>query len=288
MDNLLYKGFVALDDLKNRDAKQTKVKNDYLMKKQGENLARPDDNEGKAKRFLSYNVFMPKRGELSATKILNDEHSLFNYLTSRDNIFFQGDNFEKKFLQELPRLLWQTEKMEDLGDYVLLFPNPDKYEVGKMNPNAENGISYAVLEEYFDDILNTTYNYPYKKQFMTALKQSFKRAFVDLNEFIPPKNSKKKGQPQAEANKKNKKLLTNNQPESNSNDGKIEEKKILDQGGDKPNENPGENEEQVKLNQKQDKDQLSSPAVQIKAIAPTPEYEKDAMNPTPESNCLLM
>jgi hypothetical protein len=34
MDNLLYKGFVALDDLKNRDVKTQRLKDDYLMKKQ--------------------------------------------------------------------------------------------------------------------------------------------------------------------------------------------------------------------------------------------------------------
>ena len=46
------------------------------------------------------------------------------------------------------------------------------------------GISLADAEEYFSQIFDTNYNYPYKKKFMTALKEAFERAFMELNDFI--------------------------------------------------------------------------------------------------------
>lgn len=118
---------------------------------------------------------MPKRGEVHAVKILNDPQMLYYYLSSNESNFYTNDNFQRRYLYELPKLLWQTEKLEDLGDFVLLFPNPDK-----SIESDGAGISLADAEEYFRQIFDTNYNYPYKKKFMTALKEAFIQAFIDL------------------------------------------------------------------------------------------------------------
>jgi len=101
MDNLLYKGFVALDDLKNRDVKTQRLKDDYLMKKQQED----DDRPQKVKIPLKeYKISLPRRPEVNATKVLNDPACLYHFLSSNDEPFFQSDNFQRKYLHELPKL----------------------------------------------------------------------------------------------------------------------------------------------------------------------------------------
>jgi hypothetical protein len=174
MDNLLYKGFVALDDLKNRDAKNIKLKEDYLLRK-----GPAEDNAQTSNRkdlLLDYEIIIPKRSEFHAVKMLNDPMSIYNFLSSKNDPFFYYEDFQSKFVKELPKLLWQTEKMEDLGDFVLLFPNPDKRAVKHLDRKDDNCISFNMMQEYYDSIFNTTYNYPYKKKFTTALKQAFDRA----------------------------------------------------------------------------------------------------------------
>ena len=129
-------------------------------------------------QIIDYKVNMPKRGEVHAVKVLNDPQMLYYYLSSNEANFYSNDNFQRRYLYELPKLLWQTEKLEDLGDFVLLFPNPDK------SIESEGaGISLADAEEYFRQIFDTNYNYPYKKKFMTALKEAFERAFIDLQDY---------------------------------------------------------------------------------------------------------
>lgn len=130
-------------------------------------------------QIIDYKVNMPKRGEVHAVKVLNDPQMLYYYLSSNEANFYSSDNFQRRYLYELPKLLWQTEKLEDLGDFVLLFPNPDK------SIESEGaGISLADAEEYFSQIFDTNYNYPYKKKFMTALKEAFIQAFIDLGNIL--------------------------------------------------------------------------------------------------------
>jgi hypothetical protein len=52
---------------------------------------------------------------------------------------------------------------------------------------VENGILLKDAEEAFHQIFDTTYNYPYKKKFTTALLEAFKKAFIELDEYHPPK-----------------------------------------------------------------------------------------------------
>lgn len=126
---------------------------------------------------------MPPRGEVDAVGVLNDPEALHAYLSSHHEYFYENDNFQSRYLYELPKLLWQTEKIEDLGDFVLLFPNPDKAD-----ETAKNiGITLEDAQDYFRVIFETPYTYPNKKKFMTSLKEAYKTTFEGL------KNTKAKG-----------------------------------------------------------------------------------------------
>ena len=185
-----------LDDKLNGDA-DMKLKDDYLMipeKKDGrEPEPLEDDKKDKKKdnRYVArdYKVTVPKRQELPATKILNDATAIFHYLNSSEDYFFQSENFQRKYLYEVPKLLWNTERVEDLGDFVLLFPNPDKKAAQSLDPAVENGILLKDAEEAFHLIFDTTYNYPYKKKFTTALLEAFKKAFLELDEYVMPETA---------------------------------------------------------------------------------------------------
>ena len=91
--------------------------------------------------------------------------------------------------QEEARIRWQFERLEDFGDYVLLFPNPDHKNIEE---DDENGISHPDALDYFDKIFTTNAPFPYKRKFMDALKEAFQYAFVELAEFVPRKQSEKK------------------------------------------------------------------------------------------------
>ena len=121
---------------------------------------------------------MPQRGELHAVKILNDATSLFHYFNADNGLFLQSENFQRKFMHELPKLLWNTEKLEDLGDFVLRFPNPANI------PSSVSGtsIKFEEAEEFFFDIFDTAYTYPYKRKFMTALKEAHDLAFLEIDQ----------------------------------------------------------------------------------------------------------
>lgn len=89
---------------------------------------------------MNYKVFVPQRDEIQATKVLNNPIDLCEFMSSDFNWYTSGDSFQKNFLREQHKLLWQNEKMEDLGDFVLLFPNPDKREADKMVESHYNSI----------------------------------------------------------------------------------------------------------------------------------------------------
>jgi hypothetical protein len=73
--------------------------------------------------------------------------------------------------------------MEDLGDFVLLFPNPDKKGTESLDKTVDNGILLKEAEEAFHLIFDTNYSYPYKNKFMTALLEAYKAVFLGLKEF---------------------------------------------------------------------------------------------------------
>ena len=133
----------------------------------------PDEMYEK-KELTEYKMNLPQRAEVHARKVLNDPKYLYHYLLGKNDFFFQSENFQRKFMIELPRLLWKTEKLDDLGDFIMLFPNPSETD----NPG---GITYEDAEQIFEDIFDTQYTYPYKKKFKEALKEAYLRAFLKLN-----------------------------------------------------------------------------------------------------------
>ena len=130
---------------------------------------------------------MPQRGELHAVKVLNDPGSIFHYLNGDTEQFFNSENFQRKFMHEFPRLLWGTEKVEDLGDFVLLFPNPAHLSSSALS----TGIKIEEAELNFQSLFDTAYTYPYKRKFMTALKEAYDMAFLELDVMHDPKKDKK-------------------------------------------------------------------------------------------------
>lgn len=157
------------DDFKNNDAKPNKESEDSEEENQKK-------DEIPKKPRIDYKMNLPQRGEVESVKLLNDPKHLYQFLSSKEGPFFANDNFERRFLYELPKLLWQTERLEDLGDFVLLFPNPDKN-----NSDGKSGISLKEAEDYFKLIFETSYSFPYKHKFMTALKAGYSQAFLDLS-----------------------------------------------------------------------------------------------------------
>ena len=81
--------------------------------------------------------------------MFNDPAQIYHYLMSNDSHFLNSENFQRRFLYEYPRLLWQTEKIEDLGDFVLLFPNPDRKLQEDFLKSSDNGILLEEAEEIF-------------------------------------------------------------------------------------------------------------------------------------------
>ena len=131
---------------------------------------------------MGYKVNMPQRGDLHAVKVLNDQASILAFLNGNTEAFLTSDNFQRKFMHEYPKLMWANEKHEDIGDFVLLFPNPARVE--------NRTIDIDEADENFSDIFNTPYSYPYKKKFMTALKEAHDEAFLDLD--LAPELKKKR------------------------------------------------------------------------------------------------
>lgn len=209
MANLLMKGFEIIDNIRNRDANENKpVVDDYLMKKtQTDKASAKKGQKDKYPRFKlqNYKLIAPKRAELDAVKLLNDAKLLKAYFMNEDDSLFVSENYEWKYLHELPRLLWQSERLEEVGDFVLLTPNPDKFQnqsgldnLMKLNFSDNNGIEYQKAMEQFDLIFSTKYNFRFAKKFMTALREAFEQSLFQL----PEDKSKKDRQAEKELKKK--------------------------------------------------------------------------------------
>lgn len=78
----------------------------------------------------------------------------------------------------LPKMLHQFEKDLNLGDFVILFPNPDA--LGANNAAKENFISPDEAVEHFEDLTQTSTDFGNKAQFLKALRRAFTEAFFEL------------------------------------------------------------------------------------------------------------
>ena len=192
MAGLISKGLELIDDYKNRDeVEQTKKsrKQDYLMV-EVENLEEKEAaKQANKKKKDIYQLSLPKIPEYSALKIFNDSENLYSFLSMADGDFLATENFQRAFSQEEAKIMWQFERIEEFGDYILLFPNPDHKAVEE---DAENGISHSDAMEYFEKIFYTNASFPFKRKFMDALREAFEYTFIELTEFVPRKESEKK------------------------------------------------------------------------------------------------
>ena len=224
MENLLIDGLSKLNQLKENIGSKTdgkKVQDDYLMHKKdpdrklADNGPSKDKSKSKSKskkpspineedddsdsgfgsskkriqrkKPVDYQYVVTQKNQIDSRKFFGNPSQLGDYITGDDRALFQSENFQAKFVREYPRILWDTEKLEDIGEYVLLFPNPDAM------PSAGDGegIRLSVAKEYFNNIIDS--GYKFQGKFKRALNEAFVDAFIELDEIIPPKNSKDKG-----------------------------------------------------------------------------------------------
>ena len=143
-----------------------------------------DLDEKKPDLIHEYEIRIPKQIEYHADKVLNDPAFIYGYLSGNTEVFYNSENFERKFLSDLPKLLWNSEKLEDIGDFVLLFPNPDKVAYGLITQNK--------AMDDFDDIFNTPFTYASKTKFLRALKVGYEQAFLELNMEVEEVSKQKK------------------------------------------------------------------------------------------------
>lgn len=123
---------------------------------------------------------IPRVPDTSAVKIFNEKKMLKAFLMADESEFFKKDNFQRQYFFEAPRILWKSEKYQDIGDYVLLFPNPDFKSVDNLK---DNGITFNKAVEAMHVLFETSYSFPYKQQFMNALKEAFEEALLTVEEF---------------------------------------------------------------------------------------------------------
>ena len=172
---------------------------DGINNDEQDKVAKGNDSEKDDKKFKprDYRMDLPKIAVVDAVKIFNDPKFLYSYLASEERSFLTGQNFQLQYMRQEPKLFWEAERLHEIGEYVLMFPNPD-FDVEDdadldMNERVEerdkrrsvlnNGISYSDAEVYFDKVFWNNYQFPYKKQFMDSLKSMFTETFLNLNEY---------------------------------------------------------------------------------------------------------
>ena len=92
------------------------------------------------------------------------------------------NNFQREFVKQYDRILYESYKDLLLGEFVTLFPNPD-YSATISDTSQGN---YVTLNEALDDfqqITFTNFEYKGKGKFLGLLKEAFVEAFGDLSDF---------------------------------------------------------------------------------------------------------
>ena len=232
MENLVIQGLTKLQEIKENLQAQTKEKpkDDYLMNKRDPDRDRADnavlklttdqkDGSGKKeggskldslgavltgkpkkkatkRKPIDYQYVVTMKNQVNAKKFFNTALNVGQYLQGMTRTLLPSENFESKFLREYPRILWETEKMEEIGDYLLLFPNPDFFP----NIGDGEGIRLNVALEYFDNILDTSYKFDSCAKFKKSLREAFIESFLKLDEIIPQKEGEKESKGAADGN----------------------------------------------------------------------------------------
>lgn len=196
MDNIFYRGLQILDDIRNpKEERKPKlgeeVPKDYLLPnpfimKQDKNL--PGEEKKNKFKPYDYKLIMPPVPVKESSGLMTNSLMLKAYLQGIDNAFFQRDNFQRDYLHELPRLLYEPELSKNVGDYVMLFPNPDYYPT-KMHAK-KNAISYKQAGDFFYELFESGYEYPDKLRFMKKLEEAFMATLLTLEGMDPPEEKK--------------------------------------------------------------------------------------------------
>ena len=101
-------------------------------------------------------------------------------------------NFQRTYIKELSLILYDFEKDFNLGDFALLFINPDR-PTNKEN-SLRNSISLKSALRHFDSLTDTSFDYPLKKSFLRKLRIAYKKVFLLLKNSKIKKNKKKQGE----------------------------------------------------------------------------------------------
>ena len=104
----------------------------------------------------------------------------------------KSKNFQRAYSRAHDQLLWGFEKNYNLGDFALLFVNPD------FNPEIDqttegNFITSEEASKHFDLITETSFDYALKKKFIKNLRFAFLEVFQELQDYEAPKKNAYQG-----------------------------------------------------------------------------------------------
>ncbi len=88
------------------------------------------------------------------------------------------------------QLLWGFEKNLNIGDYALLFVNPD-FSPQINNSTKGNYVTSEEASKHFDLVTETSFEYGLKKKFLKNLRTAFIEVFQELTDFEEIKMHKK-------------------------------------------------------------------------------------------------
>jgi hypothetical protein len=98
----------------------------------------------------------------------------------------KSKNFQRAYSRAYDHLLWGFEKNYNLGDFALLFVNPDF----RSDIDATTDGNFVTSEEaskHFDLITETSFDYTLKKKFIKNLRSAFLEVFQELQDYEAPK-----------------------------------------------------------------------------------------------------
>ena len=128
------------------------------------------------KKIKKRKTAIPSLPEYSSSKIFLDKDFLKAFLQHDVEFFLKTKNYQRNYMKKLPKLLWTYEKDHNIGDFALLFLNPDSELF------EENMITSKDALALFYKLTETSYDYHQKDKFLKVLRQAFTEAFLDLPE----------------------------------------------------------------------------------------------------------
>lgn len=169
---------MAKNNRKHRKAKKKKLRDEAKEKREKKLAEFADKKEPQEAIFESFtNTIKPiEDKEL-------DRRKLLNRLTPEDKVLIEAEELcathDPKFLS--PQEILQLRRFYNdlsLGDYVLVFPNPDN-----MPPKANHGVTLADAMEIYDNYIQVTTDDKFITREEKDQKIAFKKAFLALGDY---------------------------------------------------------------------------------------------------------